>query len=153
MFYTAPLLYPLCFLPWIYPCRWMPETTLPQKKVSSTHISVHSFVWNRIRSQKTLLAHNRRELEVRDACSGTFLWYEWSCQVLPCFPDGFPCKRSARIPNRAQQHVDPTQQPMQTGQPQALSTSLTDTTIFWDDRTFNHLTYVFWKRHARSPWK
>jgi len=83
------------------------------------------------------LAHYRWELEVRDLCSRTFLWYEWSCQLLPCFPACFLCKRSARIQNRAQQHVDPAWQLMQTGQPQALSTSLTDTSIFQDDSTFN----------------
>lgn len=136
-FYTAPLLYLLRFLPWMYPCRWMPDTNSPQKEVGSKHISIHSLVWNGNRSQKTLLAHYRWVLEARDLCSRTFLWYQWSCQLLPCFPACFLCKRSARIQNRAQQHVDPTWQLMQTGQLQALSTSLTDTSIFQDDSTFN----------------
>ena len=53
----------LCFLSRMYPCRWMPDTDFPQKKVSSTHISIHSLVWNGNRSQMTLLAHYRWELE------------------------------------------------------------------------------------------
>lgn len=135
--YTGPLLYPLGFYH-VYIHADGCLILIPLlKKVSSTLSSIYPLVKNVNRSQMNLLGHYMWEVEVRGLCSGTFLWYEWFCQLPPYFPVCFICKRSVGIHNRAQEQVHPAWQLIQRGQLLALSTSLTGTSIFWADSIFN----------------